>query len=71
MATEKVRLNVDVSRDLDDMLGAIAADYGTTKSDVLRRGIGLLKAAHDAARQGKRVGVAKPDQALDTEFINL
>lgn len=69
--SSKVRLTLDVSRDLNNVLENIAEETGSTKTDVFRKAIALLDAAHQAKRRGERVGTATRDQDLKTEFINI
>jgi predicted transcriptional regulator len=72
MATDtKVRLTVDVSKELNEMLEGIAKESGSTKSEVFRKAIALLDVAHRAKREGKRFGIAKQEQQLDTEIVGL
>lgn len=68
---EKIRLTVDVSKELNQILQGIADDTGTTKSEVFRKAIALLDVSHKAKRSGKRVGIAREDQPLETEFVGL
>ena len=37
----------------------------------MRKAVQLYIAARKAARDGKKVGIARPDTELATEFINL
>jgi hypothetical protein len=66
-----VRLSLDVSVELNALIGELATDSNSTKSDVLRRAVTLLKVANDAKKQGKKVGIAERDQQLATEIIWL
>lgn len=68
---EKVRLSLDISPELYDLLVSLAAKSGTTKSDVMRRAITLMEVVVDAKRQGKRFGIADKDQPLATEIIGI
>ncbi len=68
---QKVRLSLQVSDELNDDLDTIADETGTTKSDVLRRALVLLKFAHDAHKEGYRVGVTRDPAKLDREVIGL
>ena len=49
---EKVRLNLQLSEELYKELDAMANDTATTRSDVVRRALALLKAAHTGKRSG-------------------
>jgi len=68
---EKVRLTVDVSKELNEILENIAEETGGTKSEVFRKAIALLNVAHSAKRNGKHVGIAGQKQTLETEFVGL
>jgi Ribbon-helix-helix protein, copG family len=68
---KKIRLTVDVSRQLYDLLERVAEDQGVSKTDVIRRAVALMDAAHQAAKRGRKVGIAKHGEALETEFIGL
>lgn len=68
---ETVRLSLDVSVELNVLIGQLASDTNSTKSDVLRRAVTLLSIAVDAKRQGKKIGIAEKDQPLTTEIIWL
>jgi predicted transcriptional regulator len=67
----KVRLSLDISPELYDLLSDLAAKTGGTKSDVLRKAIALMEVAVEAKRQGKKFGVAEKDQQLTTEIVGL
>lgn len=66
-----VRLSLDVSVELNELVNQLAKDTSSTKSDVLRRAVTLLSIAVDARRQGKKIGIAERDQPLTTEIIWL
>ena len=68
---EKVRLSLDISRELNDLLEQLAARTGGTKSDVLRKAIALMEVAMDGKRRGLKLGLADKDQQLTTEIIGL
>ncbi|MBD0373826.1 MAG: DNA-binding protein [Pyrinomonadaceae bacterium] len=68
---EKVRLSLDISTELNELLESLAAKTGGTKSDVLRKAIALMEVAVEAKRQGKKFGIAEKDQQLSTEIIGL
>lgn len=54
---QRVRLSLDVSVELNELLEELAEETGSTKSDVLRKAIALMDVAVDARREGKRVFV--------------
>ncbi len=71
MARDKVRLNLQVSADLNDMLERIADDTGSNRSEVIRQALALMKVAHDAKVDGKRLGIVSDPSRLDTEIVGL
>ena len=66
-----IRLSLDVSDELNNLIHQLAKETNSTKSDVLRRAVTLLSVAVDAKRQGKKIGIAERDQPLTTEIIWL
>lgn len=67
----KVRLSLDVSPELNDLLESLAVRIGGTKSDVLRKGIALLEVAIDAKARGLKMGVARAGTDLLTEIVGI
>ena len=67
----KVRLSLELTEDLNRELDQVAAQFGETKSDVLRKAVALMLVAADAKRKGLKIGLADPDQPLRTEFVGL
>ena len=68
---EKVRLNLQLSEELYKELDSMANDTATTRSDVVRRALALLKAAHTGKKGGKHLGFAKNPERLDQELIGF
>jgi len=68
---EKVRLNLQVSSELNAALDEIAEDSGSNKTDVIRQALALMKVAHAAKRNGKHLGLVADADKLDTEIIGL
>jgi predicted transcriptional regulator len=68
---EKVRLNLQVSNELNNVLEEIADSNGSTKTDVIRQALALMKVAHQAKRTGKHLGVVADPDKLDTEIVGL
>lgn len=66
---EKIRLNLQLSEELYNELESMASDSATTRSDVIRRALALLKAANSGRKQGKHLGLARKAEQLDQEFI--
>lgn len=71
--TEKnrVRLSLDVSQELNELLQTLSDEIDGSKSDVLRKGIVLMEVLVNARKQGRKFGVAEKDQVLVTEIVGL
>lgn len=67
----KVRLTLDLSPELDELVGRLAKITGATKSDVMRKSIALMELAVEAKRAGKKFGIAHEGQTLATEIVGL
>jgi predicted transcriptional regulator len=66
-----VRVNVEMSEELNAKLDALASKAHGSKSDVLRRALALYDAAVRAHEAGLKVGFAAEDQELKTEVIGF
>jgi len=66
-----VRVNVEMSEELNAKLEVLAAKAHGTKSDVLRRALALYDAAVEAHERGLKVGFAEKEQDLKTEVIGF
>ncbi len=69
--SEKVRINLQVSPELNNILENIAESSFSTKTDVIRQALALVKIAHDAKRSGKHIGLVADSSKLDTEIVGL
>lgn len=69
--TGKVRLNLQVSTELNSVLEEIADSSGSSKTDVIRQALALMKVAHGAKKSGKHLGLVADASRLDTEIIGL
>ena len=69
----KVRLNLDVSQEIADFLDTLAQENATTKTDVMRRAIALLKIAHDEKKRNRSMGFvsAARDDVLETKIVGV
>jgi predicted transcriptional regulator len=66
-----VRLNVVLSDTLNSEIEKVAQERAMTKADVLRKAIALYLAASEGRDKGLKVGLAKPEQQLETEFVGV
>jgi hypothetical protein len=68
---DKVRLNLQLSQELNRTLEEISASTGSNRTDVIRQALALMKVAHDAKRKGKHLGLVSDADKLDTEIVGL
>lgn len=68
---EKVRLSLQVTEELNRLLEEMADESGTTKSDVLRQALALMKVAQDGKRQKRHLGFTSDPRKLETEIVGL
>ncbi|HXY99391.1 MAG TPA: hypothetical protein VEI03_05295 [Stellaceae bacterium] len=68
--SQKVRLTLDVSEGLNEILEDIAAESGVTKSEVIRKAVAMLDVAHKAAREGKQLTISK-DGKIEKQIVGL
>ena len=65
------RLTLDLSPELDEILQELADGSGGTKSEILRKSIVLMKVLADAKADGKKFGIVRNNEYLDTEIVGL
>lgn len=71
MADKNVRLSLEMSAEINATLDRLAEQLGTTKAEVMRKGIALMDVAADAKRKGKAFGVADSPDALSLQIVGL
>ena len=65
------RFNVVFSDDLNKELDKVVAEDENSKADVLRKALQLYLAAREGKRRGLKLGLAQPEQRLETEIVGL
>lgn len=68
---DTIRVTLDMSPDLNQLLDELARAQHTSKAEVLRRGIAMMKFAQQEREKGRRIGSADPDQELATEVVGF
>jgi predicted transcriptional regulator len=69
--TAKVRLNLQVSDQLNSDLEEIADSTGSNRTEVIRQALALMKIAHQARREGRHLGLVSDPSKLDTELVGI
>ena len=67
----KIRLSLDLSPVANNVLEEVATNQHTTKSDVLRKAIGLVKLADDARRDNRKIGIWDAQTNVFSEIVGL
>jgi predicted transcriptional regulator len=70
-APEKVRLNLQISSELNNILEDIASSSASTKTEVIRQALALVQVAHAVKKKGKHLGWVADADRLDTEIVGL
>ena len=68
---DDMHFSLTMSPAANDVLEEIAASQHTTKSDVLRKAIGLVKLADDARRGNRKIGVYDAERNVFLEIVGL
>lgn len=67
--TPSVRWSIHWPQSTLDMIDAIAAERNATRKEILMQALSLFQAAHEAAKSGKPVGVARCAEDLETALV--
>jgi len=67
-----VRLNLNLSDDLNNAIDQAAQESQQSKSEILRKALQLYLAARDGTKHGRKIGLVNPEtRQLETEIIGL
>lgn len=67
----KVRLNLQVSEQLNADLEEMADSTGSNRTEVIRQALALMKIAHKARTEGRHLGLVSDPSKLDTELVGI
>jgi len=67
----RVRLNLVITRKLDETLEKLANANGTNKSEILRKALALFEIANEAKERGNKLGILSKDRQVLTEIVGL
>lgn len=72
MRPPRVRLSLDVSPELNQLLEELARETDSSKSDVLRKAIALMDVAVEAKEQGKKLYVSdRAPEGASREIVGI
>lgn len=66
-----VRLNVNITEELNTRLDALAAQSGTNKSELMRKAIALIDLAVTESKQGHRLGILDEKRHVLREIVGI
>lgn len=70
--TSTKRLNVIISDDLDRLIEELATETGTSRTDVVRRALAVMKAFKQQKEKGRdHIGFVSDPSKLDVEIVNV
>lgn len=68
----KVRMNIEVSQDVASFLDQLALDEATTKTEIVRRALSVLKAYQQQKAKGRNhIGFTADADKLDAELVGI
>ena len=68
----KVRMNLEVSKDVAQFLEEMANEEATTKTEIVRRALSVLKAYKKQKEQGRtHIGFTDDPKKLDAEIVGI
>jgi metal-responsive CopG/Arc/MetJ family transcriptional regulator len=68
----KVRLSIEVSKELAALLDSLAENEETSKTEIVRRALSVMKAYRDQATVGRRhIGFTADPTKLDSELVGV
>jgi predicted transcriptional regulator len=67
----KVRLHLEISQELADILDKVAKFENVTRSEIVRSAISLIEACREQRAMGRHLGFAQDASRLDTEIFGL
>jgi hypothetical protein len=72
IAMAKVRLSIEVSKELAALLDSLAELEDTTKTEIVRRALSVMKAYRDQASVGRNhLGFTADPTKLDAELVGI
>lgn len=71
MASDMIRLSLDLSPQANNALESVASSQHTTKSDVLRKAIALVQVAEEARRANRKIGIFDTEANVFSEIVGI
>lgn len=72
MTNASKRLSMMISNDLDKLIDELADETGTSRTDVVRRALAVMKAFKQQKKLGREhIGFVEDAGKLDAEIVNI
>jgi|JI71714B2RNA_FD_contig_21_3636664_length_463_multi_6_in_0_out_0_2 metal-responsive CopG/Arc/MetJ family transcriptional regulator len=72
MSEKYVRLSVNISEELDELIDSLASDAKISRTDVIRRALAVMKAYRQQKAVGREhIGFVSDPKKLDAEIVNV
>lgn len=72
MSEKYVRLSVNISEELDELIDSLANDAKISRTDVIRRALAVMKAYRQQKAAGREhIGFVTDPTRLDAEIVNV
>ncbi len=71
MGTGKVRLSLELTPEMNNVLERLSEATGSNKSEILRKAINIMEVAVTAKEHGEKLGVVDKDDNLKTLIVGV
>jgi hypothetical protein len=68
---EKIRLSLDMTPAMKDVIDQLAEREGITRAELLRRAIALLKTVKDAEEKGERAALINEEGHVTARLVGI
>lgn len=71
MTKKTIRLSLDVSPEFNKMLDEMAETAHSSKSEILKKSVALMKVAQDKGKKGHHLGIIGNDKKIITQIVGI
>ena len=71
MSTGKVRLSLELTQEMNNVLERLSEATGSNKSEILRKAINIMEVAVTAKDHGEKLGIVDKDENLKTLIVGV
>lgn len=66
-----IKLSLHLSPEANDLLESMSEETHSSKSDILRKSIALMKVAIETKREGKKLSIVDSKNHIEKEIIGI